>query len=162
MPTEIILQFSTSHAWQSEIIRFMCHSPFSHVDVIVPDPPRPHGCLGASDPGGVMIRPGDYQKFKTRRRATIVTEKAGAIIDLIQSQIGKPFDPKAMKAVLSSEPRDWRDPSAWFCSELVVWALERAGFFSHLIVPKNRVTPADLLLLLNNWIDPVEFAREIV
>ncbi len=155
----IVLQFSTSFAWQSGVIRFLCHSPFSHCDIILPEP-LPHGCLGASDPGGVMVRPHDYQKFMTRRRATIQTDKADKIIALVRNEVGKPFDPKAMKAVLSDEPRDWRDPQAWFCSELIVAMMERAEFFRHLIVPKNRVTPADLLLLLNDYIDPVEFAHE--
>jgi hypothetical protein len=158
---QIILQFSTSFAWQSGVIRFLCHSPFSHVDLILPDP-VPHGCLGASDPGGVTVRAHDYQPFKTRRRATIKTDKAYEIVKLVQSQIGKPFDPKAMKAVLSDEPREWREPDAWFCSELIAWALEKSGFFSHLIVPKNRITPSDLVLLLNVWIDPEEFGREFM
>jgi len=131
----------------------MCHSPFSHVDIILPE-----GCLGASDPGGVMLRPFDYQIFKLKQRTTIKSDKTDKFIELVQSQIGKPFDPKALRSVLDNTPRNWRIPDAWFCSELVVWALEEAGFFPYkLIVPKNRISPADLLLLLNPWIDREEF-----
>ncbi len=161
MVQQIVLQFSTSHAWQSGIIRFMCHSDFSHVDVLV-DEPKPYGLLGASDPGGVLVRPHDYQKFKLRRRATIVTDKADEIVALMHSQVGKPFDSEALKAVLDDKPRIWKDPNAWFCSELVTWAMERSGFFPHLVVAKNRISPADLLLLLNSHIDPAEFTTEVV
>ena len=49
--------------------------------------------------------------------------------------------------------RDWRDESAWFCSELKAWCLEDAGFFPYtLLISKNRVTPADLLLMVNPWV----------
>jgi hypothetical protein len=160
----IVLQFSTSTAWQSSIIRKMCHSPFSHVDVCVAT-----GALGASDtptkvllgnPHGVAIREHDYQDFGIRRRAIIDSEKSGDFHDIMRSQLGKPFDPEALHDFLSDNPRerDWRNPEKWFCSELVAWSLERAGFFPYkLLVPKNRVSPADLLLLLNPYIDTENF-----
>ena len=155
MDDSFTVVFSTAYAWQSGIIRFMCHSPFSHCDIMLPEP-KPHGMLGASDPGGVMLRTHDYQEFKTWHQATIRTPCARDVVALVQSQIGKPFDDVAMKQVLSDAPRDWKLPHAWFCSELIAWACEAAGMF-RIAVPKNRVTPADLLLLLNHWIDPVEF-----
>lgn len=155
MADNFTLVFSTSFAWQSGVIRFMCHSPFSHVDIMLPSP-NPYGLFGASDPGGVTLRQHDYQPFKAWHKATITTPLADRVIELVLSQKGKPFDDVAMKQVLSDTPRDWKIPDAWFCSELICWACEEAGLF-RVVVPKNRVTPADLLLLLNQWIDPVEF-----
>ncbi len=155
MADHFCIVFSTSFAWQSGIIRFMCHSPFSHADVMLPHP-EPYALLGASDPGGVLCRAHNYQPFKAWHKATIRTPLADDILKLITSQEGKPFDSVAMKQVLSDEPRDWKVPDAWFCSELIAWACEEAGLF-RIVVPKNRITPADLLLLLNPWIDPVEF-----
>lgn len=159
MADHLCLVFSTSFAWQSGVIRLMCHSPYSHCDVMVEDP-VPHGLLGASDPGGVMVRSHDYQPFKAWRKATIKTDKADKVIELVKSQIGKPFDASAMHHVISEQQRDWKQPDAWFCSELICWALEEAGFFPYrLIVPKNRVTPADLLLLLNPYIDIDDYMK---
>lgn len=158
----IVLQFSTTHAWQSGVIRFMCHSDFSHVDVIVPEP-EPHGCLGASDPGGVALRPHDYQEFKYRQRMTIrmpIPGMADKFHDFVKAQLGKPFDDDGLRAVLDTKHREWRIPDKWFCSELVAAALEECGF-KKIIVPKNRMTPGDLLLLLNDHIDPVEFYTRI-
>ncbi len=156
MADSFTVVFSTSFAWQSGIIRFMCHSPFSHADIMLPGPPHPYGLFGASDPGGVILRNHDYQSFKAWHQATIHTPLADRIIELVLSQEGRPFDSVAMKQVLSDHVRDWKVPDAWFCSELIAWACEEAGLFK-IVVPKNRVTPADLLLLLNPWIDAEEF-----
>ncbi len=155
MTDSFTIVFSTSYALSSALICFLCHSPFSHAEILLPKP-EPYGLFGASDPGGVMLRRHDYQQFKTWHQATIRCPMADEIVRLILSQEGKKFDDAAMRAVMSSEPRDWKLPDAWFCSELICWACEEAGLFK-VVVPKNRVTPADLLLLLNNYIDPVEF-----
>jgi hypothetical protein len=156
MPDSLTLQFSTTFAWQSHVIRVMCHSPFSHVDVVLPE-----GLLGASDPGGVAVRPVDYEPFKVRQRAVITTPKADAIIARIKSQLGKPFDAHALTAFLATDiPRAWADPGSWFCSELIAWALEAEGFWPYrLIIPKNRISPADLLMLLSPSIDPDEWDK---
>lgn len=164
MSSSIILQFSSSTAWQSSVIRRLCHSPFSHVDIVIPY----EGLLGASGPdsklhdiGGVRIRPFQPWPYSIRRRCTIQTDKADAIVAAARSQIGKPFDNGALYAFLSNPSkitRDWRQPDKWFCSELVTWAFEKSGFFSYPIVPVlNRVCPSDLLLLLNPWIDVEKF-----
>jgi hypothetical protein len=168
---EIVLQFSTTTHWQSGIIRLMTHSPYSHVDAVIPPglpdidklTPKPYGLLGVSDPGGVMIRQAHYQGFKTRRRVTMKTDKADAFIQNMVSQLGKPFDPEALLRVVDLNRQDWRQRDKWFCSELVTWALEEAGFFNYdLAVTKNRVSPADLLLLLNPYIDPNELNTEVI
>jgi hypothetical protein len=161
MMETVVIQFSTSTAWQSGIIRKICHSPFSHVDVVMDG-----GCLGASDQGkdspvlagnpqGVAVRPHEYQEFGIRRRAVIriPTADKQRFESLLRAELGKPFDGEALHAFLSTRTsigRDWRDADKWFCSELVTWALEEAGFFNYdLAVSKDRVSPADLLLILN-------------
>jgi hypothetical protein len=107
-----------------------------------------------------MVRPHNYQKFKTWRKAVIKTDVADKVVELVRSQLGKPFDDTALHQIISETPRDWKKPDAWFCSELFAWALEEAGFFPYqLIVPKNRVSPADLLLLLNPYIDVEEYMK---
>lgn len=155
----IVFQFSTSTAWQSAVIRRMCHSPFSHVDVVLED----GSCLGASDPGGVAIRPQEYQEFGIRRQAVIRSDKGPAILAGVKSQLGKPFDDGALYDFLSDRiDRNWRDPDKWFCSELMAWACESAGLWPFkLLIPKNRVSPADLLLLLNPFLDPDEFWQPV-
>lgn len=158
---ELVIQYSTSTAFASGIIRRLCHSPFSHVDILIPG----EGLLGVSgedakchDTGGVLLRPFNPWPYKgppKTARLKIGESKAFDIIQLARSQLGKPFDNTALWDFLSDKPgdRDWRNTESWFCSEFVIWCLEQGKFFSYpLVVAKNRVTPADSLLLLNPYL----------
>lgn len=148
----------------------MSHSPFSHVDIVLPD----GTLIGSSDspdapvirgnPRGVAVRPQGYQEFDIRRIAKIevppnVYLKPEEIEQnfylLLESQIGKPFDSAAMHAMLGDtviKAMDWHEAEAWFCSEYLIWSLHNARFFPYeLVVPKNRVSPADSLLIMNPY-----------
>ena len=168
-PEAIIrLQFSTSTAWASAIIRRICHSPFSHVDIVMP--PDGKTLLGASDsgdcpvvrgnPNGVAVRPLDYHPFGIRRIVEVGCTKdvSDKFYACAEDQVGKPFDHEAMHAFLANAdtpilPRDWRDNGMWFCMEMVIYCLEQAGLFPYpLIVTKARISPGDGLLLLNPYI----------
>lgn len=180
--SELVLQFSTSAPvwrkwsppslrqtfplnialdknWASPLIRRMCHSPFSHIDIILDS----GMLLGASDnplapviegnPRGVAIRPPDYQEFGYRRRMCLDTDRARDIQLIALTQLGKDFDNSSLKDFLSDKfpgSRDWRLDSSWFCAELVLWALDVGGLWQprSLQWPKNRVSPTDLLLLM--------------
>ncbi len=186
MPDAVVLQFSTSASvpffwtgWKnraSYFIRCLCHSNFSHVEFVLDD----GSLLGASDQGplspclkgsplGVAIRPANYQAFGMRRQMILKTDKADAILAFAFGQLGKPFDRTALHNFLSPAlpgARDFRAPDTWFCSELILCSLESGGYFlpilgkSQLPVPKNRVSPNDLLeiLLLDpNWVNRDSF-----
>jgi hypothetical protein len=178
----IIIQFSTTVNswswlppfflnWASWVIRHMSHSPFSHVDLELED----GTLLGASDspdapvlagnPRGVAIRPNDYEQYGRRCRMIIRTNKANAIRAAARTQLGKPFDNSALRGFLSDAmppgERNWKDPTAWFCSELVVWAFIEGGYWQDLRVwPKNRISPSDIFMLMlfdPNWINKNTF-----
>jgi len=176
---QIVLQYSTSTAWQSTIIRKMCHSAFSHVDIVMPD----GNLLGASDQGnskqsiattiegnpqGVAIRIPDYQDFGIRRQAIYKTDLSEVILEKLKGQLGKPFDSQAMHGMFSDIPyweliASWASPDCWFCSELIAWAFDESGYWldtGGLFWPKNRVSPNDLLGVLgqdNRWINRTTF-----
>lgn len=197
MTPSVTLQFSTSAptsfnplrraGWKnrySKVIRMLGHTYFSHVDFVVND----HGdLLGASsnpsapviagNPRGVAVRPHDYQSFGIRRRMTLRTQRAEAILTYAHAQIGRPFDGGALSPkVFLYDPfigsvedkRDWRDPSAWFCAELAICAFERGGYWGDGVqcpVLKNRITPADLYEIFmmdpnfvnrSTFFDPIE------
>lgn len=158
MPLQI--QFSTSTAFTSGIIRRLTHSPFSHVDIIV----EGEGLLGVSgvdpsihDLGGVRLRPFNCWPYLTKPKiATLncLDAVVKQVIEAGKSQIGKPFDNDALWAMLQDQAiektRNWRDPSKWFCSEWAAWSMETGKLFPYtLAVTKNRVTPADVLLMSN-------------
>ena len=173
-----------SRGWKnrySKIIRVLGHSYFSHVDFVVPiatvsewtgtdySSVGEYGLLGASNspgspvivgsPRGVAIRTADYQSFGIRRRVSLKTDRADAILAFAREQIGKPFDTGALSPrVFLSDPfygavesRDWRHPDKWFCAEMAVCSLEEGGYWGEgakLPIKKNRITPADLHLML--------------
>jgi hypothetical protein len=162
----IKLQFSTSTEFSSTLIRELCHSPFSHVDIVVDRANTGYdGLLGASDspkapyftgnPHGVAIRPFDYQIFGRRSTAFLKAspEVEAKFYQLALSQLGKPFDNHALVAFLkpgTSDARDWRSDDLWFCSEFGAWCLEMAKWFPwEILVSKGKISPADLLLLVN-------------
>jgi hypothetical protein len=152
---DIVLQFSTQDTLGSRAIRLFQHGWATHVDAVMPD----GWLLGArhSDPGidntglilknGVAVRPPSYRKF---RRTLVMTLSTSEQIEadfwaFLGLQIGKPYDTTAITAFIFS--RDWREDDSWFCSELVMAALEKAGFVQPLATTANRVTPEMLLFL---------------
>ena len=160
---QLILQFSSSTAFTSHIIRTICRSRFSHVDMVLPG----EGLLGASgpdkyatwtDPGGVQIRPFEPWPYESRVQIAIPTRKAAAIIARWRTQIGKPFDNAALHAMISWNPtfsRDWRELAQWFCSEGVAWACEAEGLWQYpLAIANDKVDPNDLMLLINPFLSP--------
>ncbi len=169
---ELHFQFSTSTAWTSAIIRRLTQSEFSHVDIILPG----EGLLGVSgsdksilDPGGVLIRRFDAWPYKCPPKVARVQcsdEVAHRAITWGRTQIGKPFDKKALyaflrdRAGLPNQGRKWRDPDKWYCSEFAMRAVEIAGLFSYpLITPKDTVSPNVLLVHLNPFLTPQNIAE---
>ncbi len=180
----LTLRFSTSEDiwqnWMSAAIRRLSHSQFSHVDFVLP---KYHefagGLLGASDmgsdtpclagnPRGVAIRPPNYQRFGLRRDIILQTDKADDVIAAATTQLGKPFDSSGLWEFIGDKPpesRDWRNIIHWWCSELGAWSLEAGEFFSRpIFVAKNRISPPDLMLLLDQderWINRDTFWQPI-
>ena len=184
MKDTLVFRFSTSEDiwqnWMSAAIRRLAHSQFSHVDIVLPDYHEfAGGMLGASDmgadtpcikgnPRGVAIRPPSYQRFGMRRDMILQTDKADAVIAAAMSQLGKPFDSSGLWEFIGDKPpdtRDWRNVIHWWCSELIIWSEEEGEFFPRkLMTPKNRVTPADLILLHDQdkrWINRDTFWQPI-
>lgn len=151
----LVVRYSSSTAFMSNLIRRACHSRFSHVDIVLPG----EGLLGVSgedknlnDPGGVRIRPFEPWPYNIIREVTINTNKSDAIIARARTQIGKPFDNAALYAFFDPfhGQRDWRELASWFCSEFFIWSCESEGLFPYtLCVPMNMINPNDTMLLLN-------------
>jgi hypothetical protein len=146
----IALQFAAEDGVTAEIIKLYQRGWPSHVDAVMPD----GSLLGARIENGVAIRRAGYVKFvKTEQvRLEVSRDPRGdaAFYDFLRQQLGKPYDVKAIVAFALI--RDWRDPRAWFCSELIAAALEHCGFFPHpLSAPANEVTPRDLMMAVSPW-----------
>lgn len=157
---QIIIQCSTSTEWSSALVRRILHSDFSHMDWV-----RHDGLFGASDPGGVRLRPFNYQPFLYRHNAIleVTAEQCAAFTEFMLSQDGKPFDKEGLWSFLGEpRPTPWHDRGQWICSELIAAAMDVAKIFKRrLIVRKDRISPPDLLLRINDYIDVDEFERPL-
>lgn len=169
---ELLIQFSTSTAFASQIIRRLTHSRWSHAGFIVGD--NELGVSGkdrhTKDPGGVRLRKlpcWNYLHPPLTARIQCSDYVRDRTLDWAHAEIGKPFDNGALYHFLRDRAgapaigRDWRDPKQWFCSEFVIRACEFGGLFGYpLILPKDVVSPNDALLFLNPFMTPdniVEF-----
>lgn len=113
------------------------------------------GTLLDATPGvGVAIRKegdtADVEYWEVLRPASVIE----AAVTWTRAQVGKPYDWSAIAGFVwrdgRPEKRDWKNQSAWFCSELIEAA------FSEVYAPLlqdsgvyNRITPRDLLLSVN-------------
>ena len=148
----IYLQFVAGTDIGAHLIEWFGHSvPYSHVDTVLPD----GRLLGArSDevggaPAGVQIRDPGYVGSNLVLRIDVASsdEQAKIYYDFVRSQIGKPYDGEAILAFVAG--RNWQDPEAWFCSELVAAGLEYSSIVLPLAAPTAKITPADLILILS-------------
>jgi hypothetical protein len=159
----ISVQYSTSPAFASQIIRRLTHSRWSHIDIVMVG----NGLLGVSGPdktiddlGGVRIRPFNCWPYVEKPLVVdllVSDDVARKIVEFAVSQVGRPFDNGALYAFLSdplriAQPRDWRDPAQWFCSEFAIRSFEIGGVFPYkLATHPSGVSPHDSLLLLNPY-----------
>jgi hypothetical protein len=143
----IVLQFAQGNDLFAKDIEWYGGGPkYSHVDSVMPD----GSLLGARLDGGVQIRPADYLGDEPKLRVELPAGPVmtDAYYDGVIGELGKPYDKAGILAFLFG--RDWRDPDAWFCSELVAAKLESCGYFPFpLASTTNKITPPDLILVLS-------------
>lgn len=133
----IVLQFSKQPGIASQAIRWFTWSSHSHVDFVLSD-----GRLLGATTDGVTIR----DDGRWSRMARVGVDVPASVIDVAMTQIGKPYD---WTGILGFPFRsNWQDPGRWFCSELVAWAFDQAGFPLLRAEHLSRITPRDL------WMSP--------
>jgi hypothetical protein len=149
--TEVILSFDEGSGFSSGAIEYFGAGGWSHVDNVTP-----RGLLGArsdrigGQPSGVWPRPSGYQKGLRRQvRMSLACTAAQyqTWLNFLYLQTGKPYDRLAILGFIIA--RDWRDESAWFCSELAARALEVAGVLPPLSLTPNKITPGALALAVS-------------
>jgi hypothetical protein len=145
----ITLQFSAQNDLGSFIIELGGAGPFSHVDMLEASGnlygARSDICNGV--PAGVQSRPPNYQTFarKVRFNFSTTPDQEKTFWDFAYAQRGKPYDSEAILAFVVN--RDWRQPGAWFCSELAAACLETATVCPPLYSPVNKIEPVTLAIV---------------
>lgn len=151
--SSVRLSFVAARAFSSRLIEWFGAGGWSHVDNVLPN----GRLLGArSDwvkvdgrpyPPGVQIRPPDYERWPKRLILEIpcTDRQAKDWLSFLMGQVGKPYDHLAILAFAID--RNWRDDDAWFCSELVVRALEVSGICPKLQASPNKISPGACMLV---------------
>ena len=141
----IDIRFVAEDTIFSRVINWFTQAKFSHVGaMMINGQPYEVGARLFADgakAGGVQSRPANYAKFT--RQQTLSFSVNGFQFDtfwaFIRAQMGKPYDKTAILGFLTE--RDWHDPKAWFCSELITAALEKAGIIRPVPADVWKITP---------------------
>jgi len=139
----ITLQFSTTNQIGSRLIRSMTWSWASHCDIVLPDG-NLLGALALENGGGVQIHPMRELDHYARVERFIVEDAPESIIDIALMQLGKKYDWEGIFGFLFKK-RQWQSDEKWFCSELIAYAFQEAGYplvrdFSYRITPRDLVS----------------------
>lgn len=139
--SSIILLFSTSHHPMSAVIRACTWSPWSHVALV-------SGSFAIEAVTSGVRKVPVLEAMNRAKQAAVVElpcRDPRAVIAAAESQLGKPYDFTAIVGL--GLHRDWQEDDAWFCSELVAWAFEKAGEPLFRAEVLRRVTPQHLWML---------------
>ena len=133
--------FSDGNSLSARLIRFNTWSKFCHVGFY----DRKSGSVIDSRIDRKGVTEYSFEKLKKdypRIELRTLPQVPSEVLDIVRSQIGKPYDWTALLGL--SFHRDWQEDDSWFCSELVGWASQQTG---QSIINKEtwRVTPQDIL-----------------
>ena len=134
----VYLRFVTEPGFTSWAIREFSWSDYSHIDFVLAN----GNFLGARLSGGVAVREHDYLIPSKYRYAFVEVRSVKSVIGWATSQVGKPYDWRAILGFLPRE--DWHEPGHWFCSELVAQAFN----LKDTVIVDNqmdRITPQSVL-----------------
>jgi len=139
--------FTADRSIESWLIRFFTRSKFSHCAIVdcfsntIIDSDFSKGGVTEYEFKNVILRSTLYEEFD-------LPCAPNTIIELVRTQIGKPYD--ILAVILLPFRRSWEDDTKWFCSELIAWAFKEVG--CNLLHKKHyRVTPEDLYLALKEY-----------
>lgn len=132
--------FSRRHHPGSVALRTFMWSPWSHCGVIdgnyVVQATSTHGV------GYTLLE--DFKKDASEWAILEFPADEWLTLQAMRSQIGKPYDWLGCAGIFFH--RRWEEEDAWFCSELVVWALAQGGC-NLFRIDARRITPQHLWML---------------
>jgi hypothetical protein len=112
------------------------------------------GTDGRPIPPGVQIRPAGYLDSEPKWVVVDVPCTSAQARDweaLLRSprMLGKPYDFRGIGDFVtgSLKDRNWRDESAWFCSEAGMFAKEEVSIAPRLAAPVFRIDPGEALMI---------------
>lgn len=137
---QIKLAFSTTNGFGSAFLRWVQRCEYSHVEAVFDD-----YTIGAKLLGGVKVRPlEDTSKVMEYAYIDCTDMQYEEFYLFMHSVIGAKYDIRAYIGFLFF--RKDQDKDRWFCSELILEALEHAGIKVLDRTPSWFCEPRDLLI----------------
>lgn len=133
--------FSRRHHPGSVALRTVMWSPWSHCGVIDGEE-----VIQAMAGAGVVVTPLAEFKAHASEWAVIDIHPVNDSVMLVaaRAQVGKDYDYLGVVGI--GLHRTWHEPDAWFCSELVAYAL-MCGGLNLFRLDADRITPQHLWML---------------
>jgi len=152
IPGNVQIRFIRGTAWDSKIIEYRTRAWCSHVEAMTA---LPGFTIGAMLKGGVAMRALSDPVYNGVQRYEIwnipcTKLQELAFHDALYNELFKPYDWRAICAFGMGE-RDWEAPDSWFCSELQMSVLKKAGIWkpageAHI----DRIDPGMAYLLITS------------
>lgn len=144
------LQFVQGRALTSSAISWFSSGHFSHVDIVLPDD-RLLGARSDAADGvkGVAVRRANYELWNKRVVFSVpaTNVQVATAYKFAFAQVGKPYDHTAILGFMFN--RAWMDSDSWYCSELAMAMLEKAGVLGPLYLAANKITPVAAALAVS-------------
>lgn len=103
--------------------------------------------LGARMDGGVAVRPANYvEPLEELWLGINLGPAEKKVMNFARAAVGKPYNMRGILGFAIGE--DWNKGRSFFCSQLVAYAFEQAGFPLLRVEHADRVTPAMLTMSL--------------
>lgn len=151
MTQTLNIVFSRRKTFLSWITRKFLGSRWSHVTVMLPD--EPGLCIEAVLGKGVVVSPvydpkSDVRKHAEYQVVSFPVDNPDLVISIMKAELGKPYD--LLGAVGIGLRRGWQKNDAWFCSELIAYAFDKAGFPLFRSEAMHRISPENLWRIPNS------------
>ncbi len=130
--------------WTDKLISLRTMSPFSHVELIF-DTHAGISCSSSIRDGGVRFSRIDFNSGKWVVLEIHNTNENEAY-SYCNELLGKSYDLMGMLA-MGFQIAGCHSPNCYFCSELILGALQRQGIFVNERVEPSMTSPHDLFLL---------------
>lgn len=130
-----VVRFARGTTVMDRLVQILGRTYYSHVDFVLQE----GDCFGSQFPDGVQF-------YVSKDESHYFILKEGIPEEWLEAEYGKPYDPWGVLCNWLTERRPgWDDTKSWYCSELVLYMLEKQ---SEKIFKAGTLTPDNLLTWL--------------
>lgn len=136
---EVCFYKASAGTWFDKLIAWVSKGKYSHVELVFDN--NQSFSSSVRWPSGVRFKSIDYDEAKWDIFTLVVSDESyDKALAFANSQTGKGYDILGVLFIIDRGIRE--NKNKWFCSEVVLSALQAAGYLDH--INAHRTTPQDL------------------